>query len=88
MQTQNPFLDEMAKLTTAAMGLAQTAGEEAKAALRAQADRMVAEFDLVRRDDFDVLKAEVAALRAELAAVRAASASKPRAAKAPPAVEA
>ena len=29
MQTQNPFLDEMAKLTSAAMGLAQTAGEEA-----------------------------------------------------------
>ena len=34
MQTQNPFLDEMAKLTTAAMGLAQAAGEEAKAAFR------------------------------------------------------
>jgi len=32
MQTQNPFLDEMAKLSTAAMGLAQAAGEEAKAA--------------------------------------------------------
>jgi len=33
MQTQNPFLDEFAKLTTAAMGIAQAAGEEAKAAL-------------------------------------------------------
>ena len=40
MQTQNPFLDEMAKLTSAAMGLAQAAGEEAKAALRSQADRI------------------------------------------------
>ena len=45
MQTQNPFLDEMAKLTTSAMGLAQAAGEEAKAAMRAQADRLAAEFD-------------------------------------------
>jgi BMFP domain-containing protein YqiC len=71
MQTQNPFLDEMAKLTTAAMGLAQAAGEEAKAALRAQADRVAAEFDLVRRDDFDALRAELAALRAEVAALRA-----------------
>jgi len=71
MQTQNPFLDEMAKLTTAAMGLAQAAGEEAKAALRAQADRVTAEFDLVRRDDFDALRAELAALRAEVAALRA-----------------
>ena len=44
MQTQNPFLDEMAKLSTAAMGLAAAAGEEAKAAFRAQADRMAAEL--------------------------------------------
>jgi len=70
MQTQNPFLDEMAKLTTAAMGLAQAAGDEAKAAFRAQADRMVAEFDLIRREDFDALKAEVVALRAELDALK------------------
>ena len=72
MQTQNPFLDEMAKLTTAAMGLAQAAGEEAKAAFRSQADRMAAEFDLIRRDDFEALKAEVAALRTEVAALKAA----------------
>jgi BMFP domain-containing protein YqiC len=71
MQTQNPFLDEMAKLTSAAMGLAQAAGEEAKAALRSQADRVAAEFDLVRREDFDTLRAELAALRAEVAALRA-----------------
>ncbi len=79
MQTQNPFLDEMAKLTNAAMGLAQTAGEEAKAAFRAQADRLVAEMDLIRRDEFEVLKAEIAALRAEVAALKAA---KPAAKKA------
>lgn len=70
MQTQNPFLDEMAKLTTAAMGLAQAAGDEAKAAFRSQADRIAAEFDLVRREDLEALKAEVAALRAEVAALR------------------
>ena len=80
MQTQNPFLDEMAKLSTAAVGLAQAAGEEAKAAFRAQADRMAAEFDLIRRDDFEALKAEVAALRAEVEALRAA----PKAAAAKP----
>ena len=38
MQSQNPFLDEFAKLTNAALGLAQAAGEEAKTAFRAQAD--------------------------------------------------
>ena len=80
MQTRNPILDEFAKLTTGAMGLAQAAGEEAKTAFRAQTDRIAAEMDLVRRDEFDALKAEVAALRAELAALKPApaKAKKPR----------
>lgn len=82
MQTQNPFLDEMAKLTNAAMGLAQTAGEEARAAFRAQADRLVAEMDLIRRDEFEALKAEIAALRAEIAELKAAKPAKKPAAKA------
>jgi BMFP domain-containing protein YqiC len=75
MQTQNPFLDEMAKLTTAAMGLAQAAGEEAKTAFRAQADKFAAEFDLIRRDEFEALKAELQALRAEVASLKGGPAS-------------
>ena len=70
MQTRNPILDEFSKMATGAMGLAQSAGEEAKAAFRAQTDRMVAELDLVRRDEFDALKAEITALRAEIAALK------------------
>ena len=84
MQTQNPLLDEIAKLTTAAMGIAQAAGDEAKAAFRSQTDRLVAEMDLVRREDHDALKAEVAALRAELDALRGtkpAAKAGPKAAK-------
>ena len=69
MQSQNPFLDELAKMTTGAMSLAQAAGEEAKAAFRAQGDRFVADMDLVRRDELDALKAEVAELRAMVAAL-------------------
>ena len=72
MQSQNPFLDEMAKLTQAAMGLAQAAGEEAKTAFRSQTDRWAAEMDLIRREEFEALKAEVATLRAEIAALKAA----------------
>ena len=72
MHTQNPFLDEVAKLTSAAMGLAQAAGEEAKTAVRAQADRLAAELDLVRRDEFEALKAEIVSLRAELAELKSA----------------
>ena len=74
MQTRNPILDEFAKLSTSAMGLAQAAGEEAKAAFRAQSDRVVAEMDLVRRDEFDILKAQVTALRAEVAELQKAAA--------------
>lgn len=71
MQTKNPILDEMAKAFESAMGLAQAAGEEAKSALRAQGDRIAAEFDLVRRDELDAVRdtlmAEIASLRAEIA---------------------
>lgn len=81
MHTQNPFLDEIAKITNAAMGVAQAAGEEAKTAFRAQADRFVAEMDLVRREDFDALKAEIEALRAEVAELRNAKPESPRRAK-------
>ena len=66
MHTRNPFLDEVAKLSTAAVGLAQAAGEEAKAAMRAQTDKLATDLDLVRRDEFEALKAEVAQLRALL----------------------
>jgi BMFP domain-containing protein YqiC len=75
MQTQNPFADEFSKLTTAALGLAQAAGEEAKAAFRAQLDRVAAEMDFIRRDEFEAAKAEIAALREEVARLKGEAAS-------------
>lgn len=74
MQSQNPFLDEVAKLTQAAMGLAQAAGEEAKSAMRSQSDKWAADLDLIRRDEYEALKAEVAALRAEIDLLKTAKA--------------
>jgi BMFP domain-containing protein YqiC len=75
MQTRSPLFDEFAKAIEGALGVAQAAGEEAKAAMRAQADRLAAEFDLVRRDEFDAMRAalegEIAALREEVAQMRA-----------------
>ena len=88
MQTQNPLMDELAKITQAAMGLAQAAGDEAKTAFRSQGDKFVAEFDLVRRDELDALKTEIAALRAEIAALKGEPAPKPRATGAKPAAKA
>lgn len=79
MQTQNPFLDEFSKLTTAAVGLAQAAGEEAKAAFRAQVDRLAAEMDFVRRDEYEALKAQVAALQDDIDGLKGKAGRKARA---------
>ncbi len=81
MQTQNPLFDEVSKLTTAAIGLAQAAGEEAKAAFRAQADRLAAEMDFVRRDEFEALKGELAALREEVVRLKGNGQDQARAAQ-------
>jgi BMFP domain-containing protein YqiC len=70
MQSQNPLLDELAKAANAAVGIAQAAGEEAKAAMRSGVDRLAADMDLIRREEFEALKAEVAELRAQLAAAK------------------
>ena len=72
MQSQNPLLDELAKAASAAVGLAQAAGDEAKAAFRSGVDRMTADMDLIRRDEFEAMKAEIASLRAELAGLKQA----------------
>lgn len=77
MQSKNPIFDDIAKAMESAMGLAQSAGEEARAAFRAQADRMAAELDLVRRDEFEAMKtmllAEIADLRTQLAQSRSST---------------
>lgn len=77
MQTRKPFFEDVAKAMESAVGLAQAAGEEARTAFRAQGDRLVAEFDLVRRDEMDALRdrleAQIAELRAELTALRPVS---------------
>jgi BMFP domain-containing protein YqiC len=81
MQTQNPLLDEISKLTTAAVGLAQAAGEEAKSAMRAQLDRLAVEMDFVRRDEYEALRAEIGLLREEIARLKGESGGQARSAQ-------
>lgn len=71
MQTQNSVFDDLARLMTGAMGMAQGANAEAKSFMRAQADRFVAEMDLVSRDEFDAVKQLAADARAEADELRA-----------------
>lgn len=70
MQTQNTIFDDVARLMTGAMGMAQGASAEAKTFMRAQADRFVADMDLVSREEFEAVKALAAAARAEADALK------------------
>ena len=70
MQTQSSVFDDLARLMTGAMVMAQGMGEEAKGFVRAQADRFVAEMDLVGRDEFDAVKQLASEARAEAEALR------------------
>ncbi|MFT3727656.1 MAG: accessory factor UbiK family protein [Terricaulis sp.] len=71
MQTQSSVFDDMAKLMTGAMGMAQGMRDEAKGFLRTQAERLVAEMDLVSRDEFEAVKQMASEARAEADALRA-----------------
>ncbi|MAT33673.1 MAG: pyrroline-5-carboxylate reductase [Ponticaulis sp.] len=57
MANGNPLLDDMAKVMTGFMEAAQSAGDEAKTAFRAQGEKFVSEMDLARRDEVEALKA-------------------------------
>jgi BMFP domain-containing protein YqiC len=70
MQTQSSVFDDLAKLMTGAMGMAQGMNEEAKSFMRGQADRFVAEMDLVGRDEFEAVKQLAAEARAEADVLR------------------
>lgn len=52
--TQGRMFDEFAKLMNDAAGVAQSARREVETVLRAQADRVVSEMDLVRREDLEI----------------------------------
>jgi BMFP domain-containing protein YqiC len=71
MQTQSSVFDDLARLMTGAMGMAQGMSEEARSFMRAQADRFVAEMDLVSRDEFEAVKELAAKARAEADELRA-----------------
>lgn len=79
MQTDNPFLNDLAKLASGAAGGLNGMRQEIEAGLKARVERIAAEMDLVSREEFEVvremaqkarleneeLKARIAALEAE-----------------------
>jgi BMFP domain-containing protein YqiC len=64
-QTQNRFFDEMAKLFNDAASVAQGIRREAENVFRTQIERLVADLDLVKREDFEVVRDLASKARAE-----------------------
>jgi BMFP domain-containing protein YqiC len=55
-QTSNRLFDEFAKLMTDAAGVAQGVRREAETAFKAQAEKFLSDLDLVKREEFDVVR--------------------------------
>ena len=71
MQAPNKLFDEMSKLMTNAMGVAQGAKTEAETAMKSLIDRWLADRDFVTREEFDAVKAMAAKAREENEALKA-----------------
>jgi BMFP domain-containing protein YqiC len=92
MQSQNKILDDMAKVASSAMGVAAGMRSEVEARFREQLERLLAQMDLVPREEFDAMKAvavaaregqetlaaQVAELQTRLAALEAAGKAAPK----------
>jgi BMFP domain-containing protein YqiC len=65
MQTENRFLDDLAKLMLNAAGAAQGMKAEMENVMRQRLERWFADMNLVPRDEFDAVRAMAAAAREE-----------------------
>ena len=78
MSTTSRIFDDIGRLMNAAAGVADGVRREVETAVKSQAERFVADMDLVKREDFDALRElvqaqgeEIAQLRRDLAALQA-----------------
>lgn len=70
-QTSNRLFDELAKVMTDAAGAAQGVRREVETVVRGQADRVMSEMDMVRREEFEAVKAMAEKARLENEALAA-----------------
>jgi BMFP domain-containing protein YqiC len=64
-QTTNRIFDDLAKLMTDAAGAAQGFRKEMESVVRAQAERVMREFNMVPREEFEAVKAMARKAREE-----------------------
>jgi BMFP domain-containing protein YqiC len=70
-QTSNRFLDEAARLMNDAAGVAQGVRREFDTIVRSQAEKILADLDVVRRDEFEAVKEMARLAREECEALKA-----------------
>ncbi len=71
MQTKNKLLDDISQIMNSAMGVAQGARDEAQNAMRSVVDRMLADRNLVTREEFEAVRAMAQKAREENEALKA-----------------
>ena len=63
MQSENPFLDGLAKLVTDAAGVAEGARAEVETFVKQRLEKLIADMNFVPRDEFEAVKAMAAKAR-------------------------
>jgi len=71
MQSNNKMLDDFARVTTGMMGVAAGVRSEAEAVMKSRLQALLADMDLVTRDEFEVVRAMAAKARDEQEALSA-----------------
>jgi len=65
MQTDNPFLDGLARMFTDAAGAAQSLRGEIDTFVKQRLEKLVADMDFVPREEFETVKEMAAKARSE-----------------------
>lgn len=81
MQSKSRPLDDISNFLTNAAGALKGVGDEVKAMSRSQAEKFIADMDLVSRDEYEVLKARLDKALAEIEALKQGKTAKPAARK-------
>jgi BMFP domain-containing protein YqiC len=82
-QTSNRFFDEVARLMNDAAGVAQGVRREFDTLMRSQAERILRDLDVVKREEFEAVKEMARLAREENEALKARIAALEAAAKGP-----
>ncbi len=70
-QTSNRIFDDLAKMMTNAAGAADGMKKEVESMMKAQAERFMNSMDVVKREEFEVVKAMAQKAREENEALKA-----------------